>query len=182
MACEFVVLRRVLSLNTFLQIFDNVPWEDGSKFHYMAPPKSRTKKRSRESIEETESETSSDEDFQEHFLEYKPRQTEDWRCRLYWDFLTSLPPAGFGWRHQSSEVAMQRDGWQHAGCFDFNQTSLNKDIWPQVVGPGVLYLPQRIKSSDYHLRHLITAQEATLIQSLGRQVTNAISTDAFPSQ
>jgi len=148
----------------------------------MAPPKPRTKKRSQESIEETESETSSDEDFAEHLLEYKPRETEDWRCRLYWDFLTSLPPAGFGWRCQSSEATMRRDPLQYAGGFDFNQTSLNKDIWPQVVGSGLLYLPQCSTSSDDHFAHLITALEATLIQSLGRQVTNTISTDAFPSQ
>ena len=77
---------------------------------------------------------------------------------------------------------MRRDALQHVGCFDFNQTSLNKDIWPQVVGSGILYLPQCIAYCDYDLAHLVTAQEATLAQSHGRQVTNAISTDAFPSQ
>lgn len=146
------------------------------------PPKSRTKKLSQEPIEETESETCSSEEFAEHLLEYKPRRTEDWRCRLYWDFLTSLPPAGFGWRHQTSEITTRRDAPQHTDCFDFNQTSLNKDIWPQVVGSGVLYLPQCITEYDYYSAHLTIAQEATLAKSLGRQVANAISTDAFTSQ
>jgi hypothetical protein len=144
--------------------------------------KPRTKKLSQEPIEETESETCSSEEYEEHLLEYKPRKTEDWRCRLYWDFLTSLPPAGFGWRHQTSEMATRCNSLQHMGCFDFNQTSLNKDIWPQVVGSGVLYLPQCITENDYYSVHLILSQEATESKSLGRQVANAISTDAFTSQ
>jgi hypothetical protein len=120
----------------------------------------------------------SSDEHTEHPLKCHPHETRDSRYRLYWDFLTALPYAGLGWRHQTSEAAKRRDVVRHTGRFDFNQTSMNKDIWPQVAGSEILHLPKHELREDSPL----FANEAGLNHCFGRLIANVISTDAFPSQ
>jgi hypothetical protein len=124
----------------------------------------------------------SSEEYKEHPLKYNPDKTRNSRHRLYWDFVTTLPCAGTGWKHLTSEVAKRRDAMRHTGRFDFNQTSVNKDIWPQVAGSPVLLLPRHELEEDSPLYPLLFANEASLNYRFGRLIANVVSTDAFPSQ
>jgi hypothetical protein len=126
--------------------------------------------------------SSSEYEYAEHLLKCNADKTRDSRHRLYWDFLTALPCAGTGWRHQASEAAKRRDAVRHTGRFDFNQTSVNKDIWPQVAGSPVLLLPAHKSRQDSQLHPLAFANEASLNHYFGRMISNVVSTDAFPSQ
>lgn len=124
----------------------------------------------------------SSEEYAEHPLSCNPCRTNGSRYRLYWDFLTGLPPAGFCWRHQDPQAAIRRAAERHAGSFDFNQVSLNKDIWPQVAGSELLHLPVHILREDSYLYPLSFANETLLEHRFGRLVTNIVATDAFPLQ
>jgi hypothetical protein len=181
----------ILSL---LQPFDNVPWDDTSMFWYIArtnsseperrpprPPRRKSRMEDVNDASDSEQGWTTDE-YVEHPLKCNQHKTRDSRYRLYWDFLIDLPPAGEGWRHQTPEAAKRRDAVRHTGRFDFNQTSINTDIWPQAAGSPILRLPKHELQEDSPLFPLAFKNEASLNHRFGRLIANVVSTDAFPSQ
>jgi hypothetical protein len=177
-----------------VQPFDNVPWNDTLVFPYITtssepeqrlptPPRSKVTMEVTNNASDSESGWVSDSDeYTEYSLRCHPQKTRQSRYRLYWDFLTALPLAGFGWKHQTPEALKRRDTVCHTGNFDFNQISMNKDIWPQVAGSEILHLPEYMLQKDSPSYPLLFANEASLNYRFGRLIANVISTDAFPPQ
>jgi hypothetical protein len=194
MAREYHSMEFLPCILRLLQPFDNVPWNDTSMFYYIAitnsseperrppiPPRPKVGMQAVNDASDSDQGWASDE-YTEYPLKCHPQNTRDSRYRLYWDFLTALPSAGLGWRHQSSEAAKRRDTVRHTGRFDFNQTSMNKDIWPQVAGSEILHLPEHKLREDSPLYSLLFVNEAGLNHRFGRLISNVVSTDAFPSR
>lgn len=96
------------------------------------------------------------------------------RCQV--ELLEIMDPVGFpNWRYQTEEGARRRNAMRHSGYFDYNQTSKNRDIWPQTSMAAFLS-PTQPPPSLRMITELCSAD------NVGRLIGNIMATDAFPSQ
>jgi len=103
------------------------------------------------------------------------------RLRSQWELLESMDPSHFGWSYQTEEGAHQQDELRHTGMTDFNQTSLNQDIWPQQSILALLHV--------WDCGEAVGPMECDALfrelewpQRLGRLIADIVSTDEFPAE
>lgn len=96
------------------------------------------------------------------------------RPRAQWELLTTMHPSTFEWLFQEEEKALKRDATRHAGRTDFNQTSANKDIWPQTA------VSKLLETRTFQPTEK-TSGEFACPQTLGRLIATLVSTDLFPA-
>lgn len=112
----------------------------------------------------------------EYKIACRAKETAEGRVRSCWDMLTRLPPLGY-WFPQTKEGASRRYLKRQVGELDFNQSSINKDIWPQVSSSALFHSQYGESRSVEPICDLETGCSHTF----GRQLVDAVSTNIFPS-
>lgn len=172
-----------------IQIFRGVPWDDHNVF-IPADIDSAAAEQERRTVvhvclTEDELEAKLDElddiiiansELREYRLTCRAKEAEEGRLRSCWDMLTRLPPLG-SWYPQTREGASRRYVTRQAGELDFNQSSVNKDIWPQVASSAIFHSEYGESRSFDPICDLETGCSLTF----GRQLADAVATDIFPS-
>lgn len=104
------------------------------------------------------------------------------RLRNQWELLVSMDPLKFHWSYQTEEKALRRQQVRYTKGINWNQQSLNRDIWPQA---SVMALFQLYEAHDpskpWEYVSMAPLGEIKRPQELGRLVARLVSTDAFPS-
>ncbi|KIM22270.1 hypothetical protein M408DRAFT_28820 [Serendipita vermifera MAFF 305830] len=101
----------------------------------------------------------------------------DARTRNQWNFVATMKPARFQWRHQTPKRALRRDRRRHTSYLDLNQSARNEDLWPQVAGPPFLSF-ENADTAGYLLEFVY---EQSLSCLIGRRLVGLVQTEAFPA-
>jgi hypothetical protein len=103
------------------------------------------------------------------------------RLRRQWEMITSMHSTSFCWTYQTDEKARRRDDLKHAGRTDYNQESLNQDIWPQTTTASLLRMWEATDPDEYTGKDpSIWFDELSNPRKVGRLVANIVATDLFP--
>jgi len=98
------------------------------------------------------------------------------RGRGQWNMFATMVPHKFDWKYQTHERALRRDQARHTGYVDLNQPARNHDIWPQNSFPAVISHWESL-----HMELLPAVHELSWPRMMGRWLTTAVETEAFPA-
>jgi hypothetical protein len=105
------------------------------------------------------------------------------RLRRQWEMITAMYSARSSWNYQTDEQARRRDDLKHAGRTDYNQESLNQDIWPQTSMASLLKMWESTEPDEYtEIEPMSWFDELSNPRKVGRLIANIVATDLFPVQ
>ncbi|KIM21480.1 hypothetical protein M408DRAFT_29549 [Serendipita vermifera MAFF 305830] len=102
----------------------------------------------------------------------------DMRTRSQWNFMATIKPAAFRWRHQTQESASRREKRGKMRFWSLDQSARNQDLWPQVAGPPFLSFNN---NTDSIFNELPSVYEQSLSCLIGRRLVDLVQTEAFPA-
>jgi hypothetical protein len=118
--------------------------------------------------------------LQEARIHSHMRSIQQPRARMQWQFMQSMWPSWFKWRRQTEIQSTRCSSRRNFGFPDCNQSSLNRDIWPQTAMSAFLR-PLRVVTDEYSPA-VVFLSEAHTASETGRLIMDVVATDAFPSQ